>query len=200
MAENKKEALLIATRNKGKIREFRDVLEKAGFSVFSVFDKAPDLPEPIEDGQTFADNAAIKATYYAARTGMLCLADDSGLVVDALDGAPGVHSARYAGEGHDDKANNAKLIKSLQGVEREKRTARYVCVLALAAPGKEPLLAEGTCEGLIDLKPKGSKGFGYDSYFYVPSFGKTMAELDLDEKNSISHRGAALRRLQELLL
>mgnify|MGYP001006001214 CR=1 FL=1 len=99
-----------------------------------------------------------------------------------------------------DKANNAKLIKSLQGVEREKRTARYVCVLALAAPGKEPLLAEGTCEGLIDLKPKGSEGFGYDPYFYVPSFGKTMAELDLDEKNSISHRGAALRRLQELLL
>ena len=130
---------------------------------------------------------------------MLCLADDSGLVVDALDGAPGVHSARYAGEGHDDKANNAKLIKSLQGVEREKRTARYVCVLALAALGKEPLLAEGTCEGLIDLKPKGSEGFGYDPYFYVPSFGKTMAELDLDEKNSISHRGAALRRLQELL-
>ena len=102
MAENKKEALLIATRNKGKIREFRDVLEKAGFSVFSVFDKAPDLPEPIEDGQTFSDNAAIKAKYYAARTGMLCLADDSGLVVDALDGAPGVHSARYAGEDHDD--------------------------------------------------------------------------------------------------
>nr|MBO2469859.1 non-canonical purine NTP pyrophosphatase [Bacillota bacterium] len=128
------------------------------------------------------------------------LADDSGLEVDALGGEPGVYSARYAGEGASDAANNAKLLAALEGVPAEKRTARYRCVLALAVPGMATVTVEGVCEGLIAEQPRGTGGFGYDPLFYLPGRGKTMAELRPEEKNAISHRGQALRRLKALLV
>lgn len=196
------EMLVMATHNSGKLREFRRVLEPLGFEVKAVRDVVPGITEPEETGTTFAENALLKAEYYAQKTGLPVLADDSGLVVDALDGRPGVYSARYAGMPSDDEANNRKLVQELTGMPEEKRTARYMCVLVLAVPGCEPVVCEGACEGLIHDEPAGNGGFGYDPYFYVPAKGKTMAAMSLDEKNEISHRGKALRhmakRLQEL--
>jgi len=192
--------LLIATTNPGKIREFRQMLGAERFE-WSDLSRHRDVPAPEETGATFAENACLKATYYATRLGMMTIADDSGLEVDALDGKPGVHSARWAelnSAGKGDTANNALLLKQLAAVPDERRTARFVCVLALAdAAGNVLLTARDTVEGRILHAPRGDNGFGYDPLFLVESKGRTTAELSPDEKHQISHRGKALRRLKE---
>ena len=183
--------LVLATRNAGKVRELTALLAPLGFTIRSLADY-PQLPEVIEDGATFQENAVKKARAVAEATGCLALADDSGLEVDYLGGAPGVFSARFAGAGHDDRANNEKLLRLLQGVPEEKRTARFRCVVAVAIPDGRVFTAEGVCEGLIATSPRGRGGFGYDPLFYVPGYAKTFAELDPFIKNQISHRGRAL--------
>ena len=163
------------------------------------------LPPPVEDGGTFADNAALKARYYARACGLWTLADDSGLEVDALNGAPGVVSARYADspEGtpraESDRANNRRLISELRAVPATRRTARFRCALALADSENILATAEGAVEGVIIDESRGNNGFGYDPHFFMPLFGKTMAELPADEKNRISHRGQALQQMRERL-
>ncbi|MCL6639374.1 MAG: XTP/dITP diphosphatase [Firmicutes bacterium] len=185
--------LVLATRNSGKVKEMADLLESLNIEVVSM-DAYPDVPEVEEDGATFLENAVKKAKATAAATGEVALADDSGLEVDYLDGLPGVHSARFAGEPKDDRANNEKLLTLLEGVPPEKRAARFRCVIAVATPGGEVYTTEGTCEGIIIDEPRGDKGFGYDPLFYLPEFGKTFAELNLAVKNKISHRGKAVAR------
>ncbi len=183
--------IVIATTNQGKLREVRAVMSGLPCQLVSLADYA-DLPDPIEDADSFADNAAIKATHYANLTSAWALADDSGLVVDALDGAPGVYSARYAGTPADDAANNAKLIAALSDVPQQLRTARFCCAMALANADGVMATSSGVIEGLIVDGPRGDNGFGYDPYFLVPDLGKTTAELAPDHKNRISHRGRAL--------
>lgn len=186
--------LVVATRNAGKLREIR-ALTAGRPLVWRGLDEFPDLPEVQESGATFAENARLKARHYAAATGLPALADDSGLEVDALGGAPGVHSARYAGLPRDDTANNHKLIAALAGVPPARRTARFRCALALAHKGVVLLEAEGVFEGLIIDEPRGTNGFGYDPHFLIPELGRTAAELPPAEKNARSHRGQALRAL-----
>ncbi len=190
--------------NPGKVRELRAMLD-ASVAWKSLAD-FPDIGEVKEDGATFAENAHKKATGYAKATGLWTLADDSGLVVDALGGAPGVNSARFSGErakGADRKAidrrNIEKLLSLLAGVPTEKRTARFVCCLCLAGPEKVLLETQGTVEGLIAKEPAGTGGFGYDPVFFVPQLGQTIAQLSEAEKNAISHRGNATRKLRPLL-
>ena len=198
--------MVLATRNPGKLREIRQVL--GGLSLeLAGLDQRPCLPEPAEEGATFAENARHKALYYARALGECCLADDSGLEVDALGGAPGVRSARYAeddcprgaGRTQIDAANNAKLLAALAAVPAERRTARFVCHVVLADPEGVLLEARDTIEGRIGFEPKGSNGFGYDPLFYVPELGCTTAELDPQRKNLLSHRGKALRRLAGMM-
>ncbi|MCX7781369.1 MAG: XTP/dITP diphosphatase [Negativicutes bacterium] len=184
--------VVVATRNKGKVAEIAVALAHLSLNVVSLANFA-DMPEPVEDGQTFRDNAVIKAKYYARHTGLACLADDSGLEVDALGGEPGVYSARYAGENADDAANNRKLLAKLAGVPVDQRTGRFRCVLAYIDETGEIITAEGSCEGVILAEPRGEGGFGYDPLFYLPELGKTLAEISVAEKNKISHRGQALR-------
>ncbi len=191
-------AVVIATRNRGKLREFARLLEGVGATIRPVND-FPDVPDVVETGKTFRDNAVKKAVEVAKATGLIAIADDSGLVVDVLNGRPGVMSARFAGEGADDRANNEKLLKELQGVPLEKRTASFICVVAAADPSGRFITVTGRCEGLISLSPKGEGGFGYDPLFYLPDRGCTMAELPPDVKDSISHRGKAVRKLAGLL-
>ncbi len=191
--------LVLATRNKGKIAEIKEIL--ADFQEIELLSLAdfPDLPKIEETGTTFKENAILKAKTIAKLTGHLTLADDSGLTVEYLNGAPGVYSARYAGENATDAENNTKLLKALEGVPWEKRKAAFVCVIALCSPQGECHTCEGRCEGIIALEPKGSYGFGYDPLFYVPAYGKTMAELGSEIKNQISHRAMALKALKPLL-
>ena len=186
-----KQKIVLATGNKGKVKEMADVLADFGFEVIAQTDLGIESPE--ETGLTFVENAILKARYAAEKSGLPAIADDSGLVVDALNGAPGLYSARYAGSHGDDEANNQKLIRELQG--KTNRTAHYVCALALVYPDGSSLTSEASCDGEIQDTPIGTNGFGYDPYFYVPQFGKTMAELDIDTKESISHRGKALQQL-----
>ncbi|AEB29319.1 ribonuclease PH [Carnobacterium sp. 17-4] len=192
-----KDEILIATANAGKAREFEALFAKKGFKVKTLRD-FPEIPEVEETGTTFEENALLKAETIARTLNMLVLADDSGLKVDALDGAPGVFSARYAGEFKSDAANNAKLLHELTGVAKGDRTAQFHCTLALALPGKTSLVVEGEVEGLILTIPKGENGFGYDPLFFVESKGKTMAELTQDEKNEVSHRAVALENLEQV--
>lgn len=182
--------ILIATSNAGKVREMRAVLASLPVELCELGD-VPPMPEVVEDGDTFEANALKKALSYAEQSGLWTLADDSGLEVDALGGAPGVHSARYSGTG-DDLANNRKLIAALAGVSETERTARFVCCLALVGMGKVLATARGTIEGRIIDEPRGQNGFGYDPHFYVPELQTTTAELTPDHKNRISHRGIAL--------
>jgi len=182
------------------------VLQPLGVSVIGINELA-DIAEPEETGTTFAQNAREKAMYYAGATNQWCLADDSGLQVDALDGAPGIHSARYSSDIVDpnadrrtiDQTNNAKLLGALENVDDELRGARFVCCLALAGPEGVLLEASGTFEGVIARGPSGDNGFGYDPLFYLPQHGCTAAELPPEKKNLISHRGRAVRRFVELL-
>jgi XTP/dITP diphosphohydrolase len=196
--------ILVATTNPGKVRELRALL--GGDIEWKSLADFPGVGAVEEDGATFAENARKKATGYARATRLWTLADDSGLVVDALGGAPGVNSARFAGvraEGTDrkvlDRRNLEKLLSLLEGVPQEKRTARFVCCLCLAEPDQVLLETQGTLEGVIAEEPAGAGGFGYDPVFLVPGLGKTVAQLGDDEKNAISHRGKAMRRLRPLL-
>ncbi len=186
--------LVVATRNAGKLKEIRRLLETRGVRVLGL-DAFPGAPEVVEDGDTFAANAMKKAAVIARFTGRPCLADDSGLAVVALDGRPGVHSARYAGPDADDAANNQKLLEEMQSVPDSKRGAAFCCVMALSLPGETVQLFDGRVEGRILRQPQGDGGFGYDPLFLVVEAGCTMAELPLDLKNSLSHRGQALRQV-----
>jgi XTP/dITP diphosphohydrolase len=186
--------VLLATGNAGKLAEIRalvaDVpLEWVGLAEF------PDVPEAEETGASFAENARLKARHYAAATGLPTLADDSGLVVDALGGEPGVHSARYAGLPRDDAANNRKLVAALAGVPAEQRSARFRCCMAFVHDGAVALETQGAVEGRIVDTPRGENGFGYDPHFYLPELERTLAELPPAEKNARSHRGRALRAM-----
>ncbi len=185
--------LVIATRNKNKLREFREVLKDLQIEIRSLDDFGP-IPEAIEDGDTFDENAYKKAIHTAKILGLPALSDDSGLVVDALNGAPGVYSARYAGEDATDEKNCAKLINALQGIED--RRAHFQCVLSIAVPSGPALTYEGRCDGIIIDEKRGENGFGYDPIFYFEEFGKTFAELSMEEKNKVSHRGKALADLK----
>ena len=185
--------IVLATRNEGKIREFRRILADFPIEIKSLEDFGP-IPDVVEDGETFEDNAVIKARHTARILGLPAIADDSGLEVAALGGAPGIKSARYAGEAADDRGKNLKLLNALEGIEDRK--ARFVCVLAIAVPRGPALIYEGICEGAIALEMKGGNGFGYDPVFYFPPLGKTFAELSADEKNRVSHRGKALSEFQ----
>ncbi|UCG31945.1 MAG: XTP/dITP diphosphatase [Phycisphaerales bacterium] len=186
--------IVIATRNAGKIREIRQILAHLP-ARWKTLDEFPELPDCEETGMTFADNARAKALYYSEATGHLALADDSGLEVDVLEGRPGVRSARYAGAGKDDAANNARLIGELAGIPAEQRTARFRCAAALAEKGRVLAEGDGSVEGRIIDEPRGHNGFGYDPHFLLPERGVTTAELDTAEKSRISHRGRALRAL-----
>lgn len=194
-----KQTIVLATHNAGKIREFKSVLEPLGYTATVVRDLCPQLPEPEETGTTFEENARLKAAYYMKATGLPCLADDSGIIADALGGRPGVYSARYAGPECDDEKNNQKLIDELSAFPPEKRTVHYACVLALLFPDGREIVREGRCSGVLRDFYAGTNGFGYDPLFYVPEKGKTMAEMTMEEKNEISHRGKALELLVEAL-
>ena len=185
--------LVIATKNEGKVREFQQMLSEKGWTVRSLLDFS--VPDVVEDGKTFAENAAKKAETISKALGRLVIADDSGLVVDALDGRPGVLSARYAGVEKDDIANMEKVLAELRDVPPEKRTARFVCTIAVARPNRPTLFYEGVCEGMITRERIGNHGFGYEPIFYVPALGKTMAQLEPHEKNKWSHRAKALEAL-----
>jgi XTP/dITP diphosphohydrolase len=190
--------LVIATGNPGKLREFRSLLADLPFDVVSQSECG--LAGAAETGTSYLANALLKARHASAATGAAAIADDSGLEVDALGGAPGIYSARFAGADADDAANNAKLMAALEGVPAASRTARYRCVLVyVESAGAAPLMAEGVWEGLILQEPRGSGGFGYDPYFWLPELQRTAAELDPGEKNELSHRGIASRALHRRL-
>jgi XTP/dITP diphosphohydrolase len=212
--------ILVATTNPGKIAELRAMLgTDMQWSSLADFGE---IPEIVEDGATFAENARKKALGYAGATGAWTIADDSGLVIDALDGAPGVKSARFSGEAFPalepndkkqgqnalatkadrtfiDHRNTAKVLELLEGIPQEKRTARFVCRLCLASPSKVLIETEGILEGIITDREIGSEGFGYDPIFFVPHLNKTIAQITREEKNAISHRGNAIRKLKPLL-
>ena len=197
-----KRKILVATTNPGKIAELKAMLdiyvELVGLADFE------GIAEIEEEGATFAENARKKAVGYARATGLLTIADDSGLVIDALDGAPGVKSARFSGAKEEsrellDHKNMARVLKLLEGIPAEKRTARFVCCLCLASPEKILAETEGTLQGLIAEKETGHNGFGYDPIFFVPALNKTVAQLTHEQKNAISHRGNAVRKLKGLL-
>lgn len=193
------DTLLIATSNPGKQREVSAILEDLPLRLESLADH-PSLPQPVEDGSTFEQNAELKALHYAELTGRWTLADDSGLVVDALDGAPGVYSARYAGPENNDAANNVKLIEALAGIAPARRSAHFYCAIAIADGSTVLAVTSGTWEGRILDTPRGVNGFGYDPLFFVSSQNMTSAEMDPSLKNRLSHRAQALRRIRENLL
>jgi len=190
--------VVIATRNQNKIDEIAQILQGKNFRIISMQD-IKDLPEIIEDGLTFEENARKKALSIAKLTGRVTMADDSGLVVDALNGRPGVISARYSGEDATPQKNNLKLLEELEGVPVKKRTARFVCVIAVARPSGKISVTEGRCEGLIAKELRGEEGFGYDPLFVIPEHNKTFAELGSAVKNKISHRAIALEKATEVL-
>ena len=192
--------LVLASGNPGKLRELSVILDDLGYQLHAQSEF--DVPEVAETGTTFVENAIIKARHAAAVTGLPALADDSGIEVDALDGAPGVYSARFAGADADDAANNALLVEKLAEIPSEQRSARYRAVIVFMrhAGDPSPLICEGSWEGMIQLEPLGDGGFGYDPYFYLPDQGCTSAQLGADEKNRLSHRGAALQELKRKLI
>ena len=190
--------LLLATNNPGKVGEFRSMLSGLGFELVTPGD-AGITTRVEETGSTYEENARLKAVTFAAQSGMLSLADDSGLEVDALGGEPGVRSARYAGEKASDAERVRFLLGTLAGVPWEKRKARFCCVIALATPAGDIAVREGECRGMITFEPKGAFGFGYDPIFYFPELGKTMAELLPDIKDRISHRARAAAKAREVI-
>ncbi len=190
--------LVVATGNAGKLKEIRRLLESYDVKVLGL-DQFPDAPDVVEDGETFSANAAKKAETIARLTGLPCLADDSGLTVSALDGRPGVHSARFSGENANDQSNNLKLLEEMASIPEGQRQAAFFCVMALSLPDQPTRFFEGRVEGTILHEPQGDGGFGYDPLFWLPDFNCTMAEMPLDEKNRISHRGQALRQVVEFL-
>lgn len=188
--------VILATRNQGKVREFAHSLSKLAWEIMALPESVPPVTE---DGVTFEENARKKAETVANLLNLPVLADDSGLQVDALEGRPGVFSARFAGKHASDEANNRKLLHELTGVPADKRTARFVCALAYAVPGHPTVMVRGECEGVILDELKGNDGFGYDPLFYVPEAKKTFGELSLAEKNRISHRARAIQSLIQVL-
>lgn len=190
--------ILLATNNAGKVRELLVLLAGMPFAVATPSDEGIAL-DVEETGDTFEENAVLKARAFAEASGLLSIADDSGLEVDALGGEPGVRSARYAGSEASDEDRVRYLLGKLEGVEWKERGARFRSVVALAYPGGETRLFEGACEGMVAFEPRGEKGFGYDPIFYIPSLDKHMAELELEEKNRMSHRGQATRKAAEFL-
>lgn len=190
--------IVVATKNPGKVAEIAAALASLAVTVQSVGDFG-NIPEPEETGATFSDNALLKARYYAEKTGQPCLADDSGLEVDSLHGEPGVYSARYAGEGATDADNNQKLLAAIAQYPPAERTARFRCVLAFCDPQGETFTVDGTCEGVILDCLQGSGGFGYDPLFFMTEYGKTLAQMSVAEKNSVSHRGKALAVMTDRL-
>ena len=190
--------LLLATNNQGKAREYRHLLEGLPFQLVTPAEAGIDMNVD-ERYETFEENARLKATSYASLSHLIALADDSGLEVDALGGAPGIRSARFAGDEADDKDRVQHLLAKLKEVPWEKRTARFRCVIAIATPEGRTELCHGECPGIIAFEPKGDTGFGYDPAFYLPEFGKTMAELPLEMKNQVSHRAKAAREAYRML-
>lgn len=188
--------VVLATRNVGKIREFQKRFSEIGWEAVSISEIA-NIPEPEETGQTFEENALQKARYYAKAVNLPVLSDDSGIIADILGDEPGIYSARYAGTHGDDKANKRKLVEALRPYRGEERRGYYVCVIAVVWPDGRELTAEGRCNGIIRDFDKGTGGFGYDPLFYLPELGKTMAEISMEEKNRISHRGKAIDAILE---
>ena len=187
--------LLIATHNPGKIREISQILADLPFACLSL--QAAGITEDVaETGETYAANALLKANFASRLAGRPALGDDSGLEVGALGGRPGLQTARYAATNPE---RWAKLLGEMEGIPWERRTARFVCAIALAAPGRAPAIVEGTCEGIINFEPRGLGGFGYDPLFYLPDYGCTMAELDDEVKNRVSHRARAALKARDIL-
>ncbi|MBI4212227.1 MAG: XTP/dITP diphosphatase [Deltaproteobacteria bacterium] len=189
---------LLATKNSGKLLELKELFVGIPFEFTSLVDH-PDLQDVVEDGASFLDNAHKKALA-AWMPGRWVLADDSGLCVDALSGAPGIYSARYAGEPSDSNANMIKLLEVLAATPDDRRTAHFTCTMVLLSPAKQMWSVEGRCNGVILRERRGGHGFGYDPVFYLPECGRTMAELTMEEKNRVSHRGKALRKVREILV
>ncbi|MDW0118133.1 XTP/dITP diphosphatase [Sporosarcina thermotolerans] len=190
--------ILIATNNKGKAKDFEALFNPYNIEVLTLNDLEQDI-DVEETGVTFEENAILKAETVSKLLGITVISDDSGLEIDKLNGAPGVYSARYAGAVKSDEANIEKVLTELQGVPEAKRTARFRCVLAVAGPGQETVTFSGSCEGVILEEKRGTNGFGYDPIFFNPEMDRSMAELSPEEKGRISHRGAALRQLEEHL-
>ena len=190
--------LVLDSGNKGKLAEFQRLLDGLDVQIHSM-KEYPEIGEIVEDGSTFAENALIKARAVCKATGKPAMADDSGLAVDALNGAPGIYSARFAGEQRSDADNNAKVLQLMETVADADRTARFFCVIAIVLPDGREYTVEGTCEGIILHALRGEGGFGYDPLFYVESMNKTFAELTMEEKNRISHRGHANRKAVEII-
>jgi len=190
--------IIFATKNSGKVREVKMILEDMEADVFTMAEAGIDI-EVEEDGETFEENAVLKAEAIMEESDCLVLADDSGLEIDCLGGDPGVHSARFMGYDTPYEEKNAKILQMLEDVPEEKRTARFVSVIAAAFPDGRTVTVRGTVEGIIGYEQKGTNGFGYDPIFYIPELGKYSAELTLEEKNKISHRGKALRLMKEKL-
>ncbi|MDX8046599.1 XTP/dITP diphosphatase [Gracilibacillus sp. S3-1-1] len=188
--------LIIATKNSGKMKDFKSLFEPLGIKVSSLLDVAEPIEDIEETGTTFEENAAIKAEAICAKFNVPVIADDSGIEIDALNGAPGVYSARYAGEDKDDQANYEKVLAEMSNVADAERTGRFVCVLALARPNKQTIFERGECEGMIAREPVGEHGFGYDPIFYPEASEKSMAQLTPVEKNRISHRRKALDKIE----
>ena len=191
-------AIVVATKNPGKLREIKDALQGMGVELVSLKDLSP-VPPLEEDGKTLQENALKKARVVAERFGRLTIADDSGLEVDYLQGEPGVRSARFAGERASDAENNRKLQRLLEGVPSSQRGATFRCIIAVVSPQGKEAWVEGTCRGVIGDTERGGQGFGYDPLFFLPELGKALAELPLEAKNRVSHRGHALAALKEAL-
>ena len=190
--------LLMATNNQAKVREYRSLLRNLPYELVTLAEQGITTVVS-EAGESLEENARLKATVLAAQSQLLALADDSGLEVDALGGEPGRLSARYAGEGASDRDRVNYLLSRLKGVPWEQRSARFRCVIAIATPEGEVEFCSGECRGFITLEPRGEQGFGYDPVFYLPELGKTMAELPLEIKNQVSHRGQAARKVYQVL-
>ena len=190
--------LLLATNNEAKVREYRSLLQKLPFELVTLAELGMTVIVN-EVGESLEENARLKATVLAAKSQLLALADDSGLEVDALGGEPGQLSARYAGEKASDRDRINYLLARLKGVPWEKRSARFRCVIAIATPDGKVEFCSGECRGVITFEPTGEQGFGYDPIFYLPELGKTMAELPLEIKNQVSHRGQAARKVRQVL-
>lgn len=193
-----KQRLIFATGNQDKMREIREILGDKDYEILAMKEAGIDL-DIVEDGSTFEENAMIKAKAVMEATGALTLADDSGLEIDAFGGGPGIYSARYLGTDTSYIEKNKVILEKLKNIPEEKRTARFVCAIAAAFPNGQTLTTRGTMEGIIGYEAKGENGFGYDPIFYLPQLEKYSAELSRDEKNSLSHRGEALRKMKEIL-
>lgn len=191
--------VIIATKNIGKINEFKTFFAAHDIEVVSLFDFDEEIPDIEETGETFEENAALKAEQISERFQQPVVADDSGLIIDSLGGRPGLYSARYAGEPTNDQANVDKVLEEMKGVPGAERTARFICVLAVARPNQETIFVTGYCEGHIRTEPKGENGFGYDPIFVPEGYTRTMAELEPAEKNQISHRKQAIKQLEKRL-